>query len=131
MFKCLMCSQIFNSKESFKQHKAKHQKELDVITFEHICDECNISFECREEQLEHLLAKPRRRKDEVPKSGHDTNPDECKNGKSCKWLKNGRCRFEHNEQPWKTVQPRRQRQPATQQSPKKQPRQQQKQQVMQ
>ena len=33
VFKCLMCAQIFDSKESFKQHKAKL-----------ICDECNLSF---------------------------------------------------------------------------------------
>ena len=130
VFKCLMCLQIFNSKESFKQHKAMHQRELDVITFKHICKECNISFGCREEQLEHLLDKHRPR-NYVPKSVHDTHPEECKNGKSCKWLKNGRCRYEHTEQPWKTVQPRRPRQLVTQQSLKKQPSQHQKQEVMQ
>ena len=130
VFKCLMCAEVLNSKETFKQHKIKHQKELDVVTFEHVCKECNISFGCREYQIQHLLDKHRPR-NYVPKSVHDTHPEECKNGKSCKWLKNGRCRYEDNEQPWKTVQPRRPRQLVTQQSLKKQPSQHQKQEVMQ
>ena len=125
VFKCLMCAAVLNSKESFKQHKVKHQKELDVVTFEHVCKECNISFGCREDQLQHLLDKHRPKNYKKHNSGHDMNIEECRNGPSCKWLKEGHCNFEHKEQPWKKVQHRRQRQATLQQSQKQQPRQQQ------
>ena len=36
--------------------------------------------------------------------------EKCKNGSSCKWFKENRCLFGHNDQPWKTVKPRRQKQ---------------------
>ena len=59
VFRCLMCPEIFKDKQNFKKHKAEHQRELDVITFEHVCKECSLSFGSREDYLEHLLEKHR------------------------------------------------------------------------
>ena len=61
VFKCLMCPLLSNSKQSFMEHKAKHQKELDVITMRDVCKDCNISFGSRDDYLEHLLEKHRNR----------------------------------------------------------------------
>ena len=126
VFKCLMCAEVLNSKETFKQHKIKHQKELDVVTFEHVCKECNLSFGCSDDQLEHLLAKHRPKTYIGHNSGRDIETEECRNGPSCKWLNDGHCNFQHKEQPWKKVQRRKQKQPILQQSQKQQPMQQQK-----
>ena len=107
VFRCLMCPETFKDKQNFKKHKAEHQRELDVITFEHVCKECSLSFGSREDYLEHLLEKHR------PKSYRPTEKksepkqskkfEECDNGPSCKWFKMNKCKFEHNEQAWKTV----------------------------
>ena len=116
VFKCLMCSEVLNSRDKYRQHKAKHQKELDVITFKHVCLECNISFGSSDEELQHMLDEHRpkhfNRKKSKPKQ--DEELEECQNGPSCKWLKQNRCMFEHTEQPveqpWKVVKSRRQKQ---------------------
>ena len=126
VFKCLMCSEVSKSKQSFKEHKAKHQKELDIIinhtsTDRYLCKECNISFGIRDDYLQHLLDKHRNRKNHGGKSNPKDSYeyDECKNGPSCKWLKYNRCNFEHPQEPWKTVQSRKKTQnPRQQQQPK-------------
>ena len=128
VYKCLMCSVISKSKESYREHKKMHQQELDVITFKHVCRECNLSFGSREQELEHMLEKHRPRQDNKKKSGplYAQELEDCKNGPSCTWLKNKRCKFEHSEQPWKTVQHRRQKQLSRKESEQRQqPRQQQ------
>ena len=134
VFKCLMCPKISKSKESYREHKAMHQKELDVITFKYVRRMCNLCFGSTDEELEHMLEKHRRRQDAGHKSStvHDQDLDECKNGPRCKWLKNKSCNFKHSEQPWKTVQHRRQKQKFRQESQDhQQPRQQQQQQKQQ
>ena len=111
IWKCLMCSAIFKDKNSFKNHKAQHQKELDIITFEHICKECNLSFGSSDDQLEHLVQKhshPTKKRNK--KGSEDKEKEECKNGRGCSYLKQDRCKYAHNEEPWKTVQPRRPKQ---------------------
>ena len=54
-----MCTEDFTDKQSFKKHKADHQRELDVITFNDVCTKCSLSFGIREDYLEHLLEKHR------------------------------------------------------------------------
>ena len=116
VFKCLMCKEVLQ-KKSYKQHMAKHQRELDVITFQHVCKECNKSFGSREDLLGHLLDK-HRPEGYLPKTAdmdnsgpeQDKEKEECQNGPSCKWFKESRCLFGHNNQSWKTVQSKRQKQ---------------------
>ena len=55
VFKCLMCAEVLNSKVKYREHKAKHQRELDVITLKYVCMECNISFGSSDEELQHML----------------------------------------------------------------------------
>ena len=105
--KCLMCSDTFKDKQSLKKHKAEHQKELDVITFEHYCKECSLSYGCRDDYLEHLLQEHRPAKE---KPSENKKLEACKNGQRCKYLKEDRCNFSHTKEAWKTVEPRRQRQ---------------------
>ena len=128
VFKCLMCPLLSKSKQSFMEHKAKHQKELDVITMKDVCKDCNISFGSREDYLEHLLEKHRNRENSsgTSKTNHVQETEECQNGPSCKWLKNNRCMYEHQEQPWKTVHTKKKRQQPKQQHQQKEPQQQEK-----
>ena len=118
VFNCLMCPEVSNIKQRFREHKARHQSELDVIEYHRTCTDCNITFKSRDEKLEHLLAKHRPQKGAGEKSipSHAKDQDECKNGPSCQWLKNNRCSFKHSEQPWQTVHHRRHKQQSKQQS---------------
>ena len=82
-----------------------------------MCKECNISFGIRDDYLQHMLDKHRPIKNKGGKTNSkDSNEsDECKNGPSCKWLKYNRCNFEHQKEPWKTVQTRKKNQNQRQQ----------------
>ena len=105
VFRYLMCPQFFKDKQNFKKHKAEHQRELDVITFEHVCKECSLSLGSRDDYLGHLLEKhrPKKTTEKHNQSPKSKELEECENGPSCKWLKLNKCKFEHNEQAWKTV----------------------------
>ena len=107
-FKCLMCTEVLMDKQSFMKHKADHQRELDVITFNDVCTKCSLSFGSREDYLEHLLEKhrPKQYNDKQTGLKKSKESEECENGPNCKWLKTDSCKFEHNKQPWSTVQNR-------------------------
>ena len=109
-YKCLMCAEVFKDKKTFSEHKAKHQSELDVITFNHVCKNCNLSFGTNDDYLEHLLQKhrPQQTKAKNTELEDVQEIEKCTNGPKCKYLKENRCNFGHNQQPWKTVQPRKQ-----------------------
>ena len=51
-FKCLMCTDIFTSKEAFKKQKRKHQKEIDQIL--HKCEYCPKSFFRKPDLIDHM-----------------------------------------------------------------------------
>ena len=116
VFKCLMCREVLQ-KNSYKQHMAKHQRELYVITFQHVCNECIKSFGSNEDMLGHLLDKhrpegyrPKTADIDNPGPGQDKETEECQYGPSFKWFKESQCLFGHNNQSWKTVQSKRQKQ---------------------
>ena len=93
-----------------------HQKELDIITFKHVCKDCNLAFGDSDDLLEHLVSEHRHRQPAkqynriYPKDIRSKEVEDCSNGPSCKYLQDNRCNFRHTELPWKTAKPRRQRQ---------------------
>ena len=118
--KCLMCHEVCIDKNSFKKKKAQHQKELDVITLDHVCKECSLSYGSREDLLEHMLEKHRPKEWKgVNRLSNAQELKECENGPKCRWLKNNKCKFEHNIQPWKTGQTKSHQKKLNQQKPPK------------
>ena len=89
-FKCLMCPVVSNSQQSFKEHKAHHQKELDVITrrdkthdLEYSCEVCNKTYKNIEDAKAHAM-KPCGR---IYKKGDATNGKEPNQNSKCNYCK--------------------------------------------
>ena len=102
-FKCLMCDSIFPNLESFKKHKRKHNKELNIgksidypmNVYNFKCTPCQFSFKTHDDLMDHMcnlhLTKDQRFGTGLAKNSKPL----CENGPQCRYHRQDRCKFDH------------------------------------
>jgi hypothetical protein len=129
-FDCIECKATFKSQSDYYEHANNCSQVLDPL----ICDNCNIELVSKaglKKHMEKCQAMSTKSSSNMAES-----EEACTNGPDCKFLKQNRCLYNHdepNKQPWQRVQRRRQgrqegrkegrqqRQPREQVQPQQQP----------
>ena len=125
---CTTCQATFKKKDDVYSHANICSKVIAPL----MCDECNIELISRARLKRHM------EKCKKSRSSKEAPSEACTNGPDCRFLKENRCLYGHDEpnnQPWQKVQqrrqgrrqqsrqqqqPRRQQQPQQQQQPRQQ-----------
>ena len=113
-----MCNFTALSPESYKEHKLKHQKELNVGSTSSYpinvytiqCTPCEISFRTHDNLMDHMCKVHLTEEQRSGKKFEDSlkslkqtsqavKPPPCKNGPQCYYHRQSRCNFFHDQPP--------------------------------
>ena len=104
-YDCANCKVFFKSQSDYY----KHANNCSVVIEPLICDTCNIELVSKAGLKKHMeKCNDNSRKS---KASREEPKEDCLNGPDCRFLKQNRCLYNHNEpngQPWQRVQGRRQ-----------------------
>ena len=113
--KCSMCPHASTTLEGKQEHIKSHREELDRIL--HRCDCCQKIFKSHEEVIKHkqtecvceeckerytkaeTLKEHKQEVHEAKEAPKEAQEVPCRNGSSCRWLRQNKCKFFHPKQP--------------------------------
>ena len=100
-FDCSKCTMIFKSQTDYYKHANICSQVIEPL----ICEHCNIELVSKAGLKKHV------EKCQTKSSNREEYNEACTNGPDCRFLKQNRCLYnhdEHNDQPWQRAQHRRQ-----------------------
>ena len=104
-YDCTMCKTIFKSQSDYYEHANKCDQVIEPL----ICEKCNIELISKAGLKKHT-EKCKAKSTNKTSSNRVESAEACHNGPDCRFLKQNRCLYHHDEpsgEPWQRVQPRR------------------------
>ena len=104
-FDCTQCKVTFKTQSDYYEHANNCNQVIEPL----ICEKCNIELISKAGLKKHI-EKCQAKSTSKSSSNRADSEEACTNGPDCRFLKQNRCLYHHDEpskEPWQRVQPRR------------------------